>query len=170
MSKYGIFSGPYFPEFGMNTEIYEVNLCIQSEYGKIQTRKNSLIGHYSRSGYLNLCNKSLDFSGSLNYKSQKGTAYIVHLSLRKYRRTFIGPLSGLGQFLRIKNPLKITKNIFYFMLKAIFVLKYLYFCPDVFGHVEKQLDRKNKINFKIHDVTDWETNNYNIHFVQYLRK
>ena len=33
------FSGPYFPVFGLNTEIYSVNLRIQSECGKIQTRK-----------------------------------------------------------------------------------------------------------------------------------
>ena len=25
MSKYGLISGPYFPVFGLNTEIYEVN-------------------------------------------------------------------------------------------------------------------------------------------------
>ena len=42
MSKYSIFSGPYFPVFRMNTEIYRVNLRIQSEYGKIRTRKNYL--------------------------------------------------------------------------------------------------------------------------------
>ena len=34
MSKYGVFSGPYFPVFGLNAEIYGVNLRIQSEYGK----------------------------------------------------------------------------------------------------------------------------------------
>ena len=50
------FSGPYFPVFGMNTEIYGmnteiygVNLRIQSEYSKIQTRKNSVFGYFSRS-------------------------------------------------------------------------------------------------------------------------
>ena len=48
MSKYGVFSGPYFPVFRLNTEIYCVNLCIQSEYGKIRTRKNSVFGHFSR--------------------------------------------------------------------------------------------------------------------------
>ena len=26
MSKYGVFSGPYFPVFGLNTEIYGVNV------------------------------------------------------------------------------------------------------------------------------------------------
>ena len=37
--KYGVFSGPYFPVLGLNTEIYKVNLQIQSEYRKIMTRK-----------------------------------------------------------------------------------------------------------------------------------
>ena len=31
---------PYFPAFGLNTEIYRVNLPIQSKCGKIQTRKS----------------------------------------------------------------------------------------------------------------------------------
>ena len=30
MSKYGVTSGPFFPAFGLNTVIYSVNLCIQS--------------------------------------------------------------------------------------------------------------------------------------------
>ena len=34
MSKYGVFSGPYFPVLGLNTEIYGV--------------KNSIFGHFSR--------------------------------------------------------------------------------------------------------------------------
>ena len=33
------FSGPYFPAFGLNTEIYSVSLRIQFECGKIRTRK-----------------------------------------------------------------------------------------------------------------------------------
>ena len=32
-------SSPYFPAFGMNTEMYRVNLRKQSECGKIRTRK-----------------------------------------------------------------------------------------------------------------------------------
>ena len=39
--KYGVISGPYFPVFGLNKEIYEVNLCSQSEYMKI-TNQNKL--------------------------------------------------------------------------------------------------------------------------------
>ena len=46
MFKYRIFSGLYFPVFGMNTEIYRVNLRVHSKYGEIQTRKNSSFGHF----------------------------------------------------------------------------------------------------------------------------
>ena len=33
------FSSPYFPSFELGTEIFSANLCIQSKYGKIRTRK-----------------------------------------------------------------------------------------------------------------------------------
>ena len=74
VSKYGVFSGTYFPAFGLNTESKSrkirtkknsvlgklftqcsecgqilVSLRIQSECGKIRTRKNSVFGHFSRS-------------------------------------------------------------------------------------------------------------------------
>ena len=52
VSKYGVFSGPYFPAFGLNTERYSVSLRIQSEYGKMRTRKSSVFEHFSRSGCL----------------------------------------------------------------------------------------------------------------------
>ena len=53
--RYGVFSCPYFLAFGLNTERYRVSLRIQSEYGKIRTRKNSVFGHFSRS----VCNEKL---------------------------------------------------------------------------------------------------------------
>ena len=49
VSKYGVFSGPYFPAFWRNTERYSVSLSIQSKWGKIRTRKKSVFGHLSRS-------------------------------------------------------------------------------------------------------------------------
>ena len=49
MSKYGVFSGPYFPTFWPNTDRYSVTLRAQSECEKIRTRKNSVFGHFSRS-------------------------------------------------------------------------------------------------------------------------
>ena len=50
------------------------------------------------------------------------------------------------------------KNAFYLMLKALFVLEIF----TLFGYVEKRLDNKADVNYKIYDVTDWATNNYNI--------
>ena len=52
VSKYGVFSGPYFPVFRLNTETYRVDLRIQSEYRKIRTRENSVFGHFSHAGIL----------------------------------------------------------------------------------------------------------------------
>ena len=49
MSTYGVFPGPYFSVLGLNTERYSVSLRIQSECGKIQTRKNSIFEQFSRS-------------------------------------------------------------------------------------------------------------------------
>ena len=52
-------------------------------------------------------------------------------------------------------------NVFYFISKAIFVLKIFTFCPDIFRYVGKGLDKKAKKNFKIYDVTSCNPNNYN---------
>ena len=35
---------------------------------------------------------------------------------------------------------------------------------------KKRLDEKDKANFKIYDVTAWETNNCNTHIAQYLKR
>ena len=51
VSKYGVFSAPYFPAFGTNTERYSVSLRIHSKCGEIPTRQNSVFGHFSRSGH-----------------------------------------------------------------------------------------------------------------------
>ena len=48
VSKYRVFSGLYFPAFGLNTLRYSVSLRIQPECGKLRTRKNSVFGHFSR--------------------------------------------------------------------------------------------------------------------------
>ena len=45
------FSGPYFPVFGLNTEIYSINLRMRSKYRKIRSRKNSVFGHFSCSDF-----------------------------------------------------------------------------------------------------------------------
>ena len=62
-----------------------------------------------------------------------------------------------------------TKNAFYFTSKALLLLKIFKFLSLIFGHVEsntfghiEQLDWKDKVNFKIYDITTWWTNNFNI--------
>ena len=49
VSKYGVFSGPYFLAFGLNRERYSVSLPTQSDCGKTRTRKNFVFGHFWRS-------------------------------------------------------------------------------------------------------------------------
>ena len=60
------------------------------------------------------------------------------------------------------------ESTFYFMLKAPSFLRCLNVCPDFCGHVGKRLDKKPKVNFKIYDVTDLGTSNYNTHIAQYI--
>ena len=56
MSKYGVFSGPYFPAFGLNREMYRVNLRVQLNAGKYGPKKTpyldtfqAVMGTYSAS-------------------------------------------------------------------------------------------------------------------------
>ena len=62
------------------------------------------------------------------------------------------------------------KNAFYFNLKALFILKIFKFLSSPFGHVSKQLDSKDKVNFKFYDVTNWLTDNCKTHIAQYRKR
>ena len=74
-------------------------------------------------------------------------------------------------FFTTESPLKMMKNAFYFMLKALFVLKIFTFLAWLFGHVGKRLDKKAKVNFKIYDVINRDANNYNnTDIAWYLKK
>ena len=55
-------------------------------------------------------------------------------------------------------------------LKALFMLKIFASLSWLFGYVEKRLHKKAKVNFKVYDVTDSTTNNYNTYISQYLKK
>ena len=57
------------------------------------------------------------------------------------------------------------ENAFYFMLNALFILEIFTFFLS-----RKMVDKKAIVNFKIYDVTDWTTNNYNTHVTQYFKK
>ena len=64
-----------------------------------------------------------------------------------------------------ESPLKMIKNAFYFMLKTFFVLEMF----TIFGYVEKRLDKKVIVYFKIYDVRLGK-NDYNTDITQYLMK
>ena len=83
---------------------------------------------------------------------------------------FKGALSGLRQFLAAESPLKMTRNVFYFTSKALFVLKIFKFLSLLFGHAAKQFAKKDKAIFKFYDVTAWLINICNTHIAQYLEK
>ena len=55
VSECGVFSGPYFPAFRLNTLV-----PIQSECGNMRTRKNSVFGHFSR--IVLLANRSFEWN------------------------------------------------------------------------------------------------------------
>ena len=62
------------------------------------------------------------------------------------------------------------KNVFYFILKALFLLKIFKFCLEFLVMMEKKLDMKVTVNFKIYDVKNWLTNNCNTPIDQYPTK
>ena len=61
------------------------------------------------------------------------------------------------------------KNAFYFILKALFVLKIFQSISWRFGHVEK-VELKDKVNFKMYDITSLLTNNCKSHEVKATRQ
>ena len=52
-------------------------------------------------------------------------------------------------------------DAFYQLKKLFSFIKHLNFCLDVFTLVGRSPNKKARKNFKIYDVTTWETNNYN---------
>ena len=63
------------------------------------------------------------------------------------------------------------KNVFHVISKAVFLLKIFKIFSCLFSHVKKKrLNWKDKVNFKIYDVTPWLAKNYNTHIAQYLTK
>ena len=49
-------------------------------------------------------------------------------------------LSGLRQVLATESPLKMMKNVSYFILKVLYILKIFTVLSWLFGHAGKQLD------------------------------
>ena len=73
MPKYRVFSGPYFPAF-------RVSLRIQPECGKIQTRKNSVLGYFSPIAFQNVF-LTLNFSYYGDYLKKLQKPEIIELKI-----------------------------------------------------------------------------------------
>ena len=69
-------------------------------------------------------------------KCINGCGDIFRALSKIYDETFKSALPGLTQIMATESPLKMIKNAFYFILKAIFVLKIFKFFPCFFGHLE----------------------------------
>ena len=61
-----------------------------------------------------------------------------------------------------------TKNPLEMMTNALFLLNIFKFLSWHLDIVEEK--RLDWVNLKIYDATNWETNNWNTHIVQYLEK
>ena len=61
------------------------------------------------------------------------------------------------------------KYVFYFTLKALFILMIFNFFPDFFCHIGKRLHMKARVNLKTNDATNWEIDDCNTHIAQYLK-
>ena len=106
------FSGAYFPAFGLNTERYEVSLCIQSECGKIWTRENSVFGHISHSVSSSLTSLSSIFNVS------KTTAFFSSVAKIRLLRTAKASSPANSKFWYLCLALFTCHHFLYF-LKAL---------------------------------------------------
>ena len=86
LSKYGVFSGPYFLLFGLNTEIYFVYLFIQSKCGKTRTRKKSVFDHFSRSEWFPSISETV--AANLVSKSFGCRNRYQHIVIEKFQNYF----------------------------------------------------------------------------------
>ena len=127
----------------------------------------------------NVTSQDHGIEGSYNFISRSSSLGVPIMSVchvisqdTAFERSFDfkSALPGLRPFLTTESPLKMMKNTFCFTSKVLFDLKIFKFLSWLFGHVEKRLDYKGKVDFKIYDVTTWLTSNCNTHINQYLKK
>ena len=80
-------------------------------------------------------------SAKNEWKNDSDFLQALYSVYKKIRNNFFpyllakGALLGPRQFLATESPLKMMKNVFYFTLKALFILKIFKFLSRRFGHV-----------------------------------
>ena len=89
--------------------------------------------------------------GNTNFNSSEYPVLVLMVSVVTYLQiirqyltlnVFLirGTLSGLRQLFATNSPLKVTKNDFFFTLKALFIVKIFQVLSWIFGHVAKRLE------------------------------
>ena len=139
LSKTGIFSSSYFPVFGLNTKICGANHCIQSEYRKIRTRKNSVFGHFSRSDnfskniYLGTFIKLSKVFGvsQFSHWHSKFYIYIQVFDSQSFEQGKLIHVTTQGGFLKFGKKEKISNHLSNFSYLSTFVIRIcnLYYLP-----------------------------------------
>ena len=118
MSKYGVISGPCFSVFELNTEIYGVNLRIQSKYRKMRTRNNSVFGHFSRSDSF----KKLYFTLTLR---SIGSRFLLLVSCKNVNNTHAYmTIFILLNRMWIRTCIYLLTNMFIFVHMCVWVMKF----------------------------------------------
>ena len=131
--KYGVFSGPYFSVFGLNTEIYRVNLRIQFKYRKIRTRKNSVFGHFSCSKQRSLLSSQQKLTltqHTICWQKLNLVSFFKQFLQMKFRKSFLSRggkevgltfilISGMSMRQPKLSIFKIFINMTYFLLKTM---------------------------------------------------
>ena len=112
VSKYGVFSGPYFPVFGLNREIYGVNLRIQSQYtGKYGPEKTPYLDAFHAAEVSNF---------------QK----ILVLSIQRVNRyRYLHYLNNFDECLiklKLKETIWISTSVFFFVCEW---MNYFFYVP-----------------------------------------
>ena len=73
---------------------------------------------------------------------------------KKLIKVELSPSKKLNFICFNETSVKMMQNTFHFMLKVLLVLEIFTFLSWIFRYVQKQLDKKAKVNFKIYNVKD----------------
>ena len=84
-----------------------------------------------------MINLSLHDNGKILEEYSKPCQISIIELLGKIFKVGLSPSKKICVICLIESPLKMMKNVFYFILKALFVLKIFKFLSRIFGHAGK---------------------------------
>ena len=96
------------------------------------------------------------FSQNLRWKNSYEID--LHVFYQKSFKLELPPFEKVVFTFFNESPLKMKESNSYFELKSLFILEIFTFLSWRFGCVEKWLDKKTMVNFKIYGVTDCTRN------------